>query len=177
MSYRKYSLLFITFVTLLLSGCSSTGNVRGEFGECIGGSSGIERCDFKIIVEINSVGSGFDSGKFSMDTSQSTVGFVQNLLSATLVQKRNGVIVGSLSFQFSRNGDDWSPVNTQSLNTWVANNATDNDVIEIGVSGFEFVSSPGTNLVVTEVVYDNTVMAGDSKSWYVSPQGNNQIMQ
>ncbi len=177
MSYRKISLLFITFITLLLAGCASTGNVRGEFGECVGGSEGIERCNYKIIVEINSVGSGFDSGKLWMDTSQSTVGFALNMLSATLVQKRNGVIVGSLNFQFSRNGDDWNPVNTQSLNTWVAQNAADSDVIEIGVSGFEFVSSPGTNLVVTEVVYDNTVMAGDSKSWYVSPQGNNQIMQ
>ncbi len=177
MSFRKVSWLFIIIITLFLSACASVERVDYEFFDCVGGSEGIEGCNGRIVIRVRSIGGGFDSGKLWMDTSQSTVGFVQNLLSATLVQKRNGVIVGSFNFQFSRSGDEWGPVNTQSLNTWVANNMTDNDVVEIGISGLEFVSSPGMNVVVSELVYDNTILAGASKSWYVSPQGNNQIMQ
>ncbi len=177
MSFKKISWLYLTFITVLVSGCAVTEDISFDIPECYGGSSGLERCDLRFTSRFNSVGGGFDSAKLIIDTSQSTMGFAQNLLTATLVQKRNGVIVGSFNFQFSQNGDDWGPVNAQSLTSWVANNMADNDTIEVGISGLEFTSDPGMNVLVTELAYDNILLAGASKSWYVSPQGNNQIMQ
>ncbi len=177
MSLKSISWLYITFVTLLLTGCAITEDISLEIPECEGGSQGLDRCDVRFTSKFNSVGGGFDSAKLIIDTSQSTLDFAQNLLTATLVQKRNGVIVGSFNFQFEQNGQGWSPVNTQSLNSWVANNMAVNDSIEVGVSGLEFTSEPGINVLVTELVYDNIILVGASKSWYVSSQGNNQIMQ
>ena len=177
MKYLKTSWLYMVVVALFLTGCSVPEGIGLHLG-CEGGSNGLNRCDTWVTAELGSIGSDFDSGKLIIDTSQSTVSFSQNTLSATVVQKRNGVVINTLDVQFTRVGSDWIPNNTQSLNSWVSNNVGSDDVIEIGTAEMEFSSDPGMNVVVAELVYDNIVLAGASESWYVSPQGGGgQVMQ
>lgn len=176
-SIKLTFLVATTAVLLSISACSSIDQIVIAVPVCEGGSNGITKCQVILTIKTKSIGGGFDAGKLSMDTGQSSVDFSQSLVSATLVQKRNGVVIGNHSFQLSKSGDSWNPSNVQSLNAWIAANISDYDTMEIGIADLSAYDSPGTNIVVTEAVYDNTILAGGSRSWYVnSGGGDNEMM-
>lgn len=166
MSITKLSKIFISFfVVLQLAACAGMPEIDLDCSPLPGDFE----CSTSAIFAVQGSANNFDAGKLAVDSSQSTVGFTQNTYSATIVQKRNGVIISTHDFQFSRSGHSWAPLNVQSINTWVANNVVANDTIEIGISNILVAPHSGTNIIVTELFYDDVIIAGGSNSWYTSP--------
>ena len=116
-----------------------------------------------------SEGETFDGSKLEISYAGSTAQVVGNFLLVNAVAKSGGQIIASDSFVFARSGSSFSPQSPSALSSFVNSYRGLADKFEWETSGYTVeASGPGTNVVESEIIYDNQVEAGNNYSWYVN---------
>lgn len=114
----------------------------------------------------------FDARKLRLETSSSSVK-VQPTADpyAVVTLTRKGKVVARRSFNLAIEGDDIVPANHAALTSFVRNNYHNADDFEFDISNVEFESEVGSNTLVMELAYDDTILGGDSDAVYIPGGG------
>lgn len=159
-------------IPLLLSGCAGSGfTIKWK---CRWGESPANRyCEVERSKTLSTEEPGLEAELLQLDVSQSSANIVSNQIFVTITAIDDNSPLASQSFNFLRFADRFEPADPDLIEHFIslyidyADNFSFNST-EVSAEA----TTQGTNTVVSELVYDGEVLAGDSYSWYVNQDPN-----
>lgn len=159
-------------IPLLLSGCAGSG--WEVYGKCRRGELPTNNwCEVGGSKKFSIAEPGLDANLLQLDVSQSSANIVADQMFVTLTALDGSSPLASQSFKFIRFADRFGPADPDLIEQFIS-------LYIDYVDSFSFQSTEvmaedtatGTNTFVSELVYDDEVLAGDAYSWYVNQDPN-----
>jgi len=173
-------LLTGVFTIVVIGGCAVTPDTVDLSGQCefngsispdVGISADAE-CEATVTAtwQLNNGGAdATDIAVLSIDTGSGTVQLTSSSGSGTITVKSADGSLDATSFSWEADGAKIVAADVNAMATWVSQFNGAISEIAIDVQGIYVDGSDGVNTFAAELEYADTVVSGDSTSWYTSP--------